>query len=139
MILFNHFHENNNKNSTLKIVNNDIHQNHHQKKDNNIEKTAKNVILATGARSKNLPFVSSDGVNIWDYKTAMTPPKLPSSLIIVGSGAIGIEFASFYNDLGVDVTIVEALPSILPNEDTDISKIVKNPNIPVSFNISKYR
>ena len=94
-------------------------------KDNNIEKTTKNVILATGARSRNLPFVSSDGVNIWDYKTAMTPPKLPSSLIIVGSGAIGMEFASFYNDLGVDVTIVEALPSILPNEDTDISKIVK--------------
>ena len=94
-------------------------------KDDNIEKTAKNVILATGARSRNLPFVSSDGVNIWDYKTAMTPPKLPSSLIIVGSGAIGMEFASFYNDLGVDVTIVEALPSILPNEDTDISKIVK--------------
>ena len=94
-------------------------------KDNNIEKTAKNVILATGARSRNLPFVSSDGINIWDYKTAMTPPKLPSSLIIVGSGAIGIEFASFYNDLGVDVTIIEALPSILPNEDTDISKIVK--------------
>ena len=94
-------------------------------KDNNIEKTAKNVILATGARSRNLPFVSSDGVNIWDYKTAMTPPKLPSSLIIVGSGAIGMEFASFYNDLGVDVTIIEALPSILPNEDTDISKIVK--------------
>ncbi len=94
-------------------------------KDNNMEKTAKNVILATGARSKNLSFVSSDGINIWDYKTAMTPPKLPSSLIIVGSGAIGMEFASFYNDLGVDVTIVEALPSILPNEDTDISKIVK--------------
>ena len=94
-------------------------------KDNNIVKTSKNIILATGARSRNLPFVSSDGVNIWDYKTAMTPPKLPSSLIIVGSGAIGMEFASFYNDLGVDVTIVEALPSILPNEDTDISKIVK--------------
>ncbi len=94
-------------------------------KNDNIEKTAKNVILATGARSRNLPFVSSDGVNIWDYKTAMTPPKLPSSLIIVGSGAIGIEFASFYNDLGVDITIVESLPSILPNEDTDISQIVK--------------
>ena len=94
-------------------------------KDNIINKTAKNVILATGARSRNLPFVSADGVNIWDYKTAMTPPKLPSSLIIVGSGAIGMEFASFYNDLGVDVTIVEALSSILPNEDNDISKIVK--------------
>ena len=94
-------------------------------KDNIINKTAKNVILATGARSRNLPFVSADGINIWDYKTAMTPPKLPSSLIIVGSGAIGMEFASFYNDLGVDVTIVEALSSILPNEDNDISKIVK--------------
>ena len=94
-------------------------------KDDVINKTAKNVILATGARSRNLPFVSSDGLNIWDYKTAMTPPKLPSSLIIVGSGAIGMEFASFYNDLGVDVTIVEALSSILPNEDNDISKIVK--------------
>ena len=56
----------------------------------------------------------------------MTPPKLPSSLIIIGSGAIGMEFASFYNDLGVNVTVVEALPSILPNEDEDISKIVEN-------------
>ena len=91
-----------------------------------ISKKEKNVIIATGARSRNLPFISSDGVNIWDYKTAMTPPKLPSSLIIIGSGAIGMEFASFYNDLGVDVTVVEALPSILPNEDEDISKIVDN-------------
>ena len=94
-------------------------------KDDVVNKTAKNVILATGARSRNLPFVSSDGLNIWDYKTAMTPTKLPSSLIIVGSGAIGMEFASFYNDLGVDVTIIESLPSILPNEDSDISKLVK--------------
>ena len=91
-----------------------------------IRKKAQNVIIATGARSRNLPFVSSDGINIWDYKTAMTPPKLPSSLIIIGSGAIGMEFASFYNDLGVNVTVVEALPSILPNEDEDISKIVEN-------------
>ena len=91
-----------------------------------IRKKAQNVIMATGARSRNLPFVSSDGINIWDYKTAMTPSKLPSSLIIIGSGAIGMEFASFYNDLGVDVTVVEALPSILPNEDEDISKIVEN-------------
>ena len=94
-------------------------------KNNFINKTSNNIILATGARSRNLPFVSSDGLNIWDYKTAMTPPKLPSSIIIVGSGAIGMEFASFYNDLGVDVTIIESLPSILPNEDNDISKIVK--------------
>ena len=95
-------------------------------KTDTIRKKAKNVIIATGARSRNLPFISSDGVNVWDYKTAMTPPKLPSSLIIIGSGAIGMEFASFYNDLGVDVTVVEALPSILPNEDEDISKIVDN-------------
>ena len=95
-------------------------------KTETICKKAKNVIIATGTRSKNLPFISSDGVNVWDYKTAMTPPKLPSSLIIIGSGAIGMEFASFYNDLGVDVTVVEALPSILPNEDEDISKIVDN-------------
>ena len=94
-------------------------------KTETISKKAKNVIIATGARSRNLPFISSDGVNVWDYKTAMTPPKLPSSLIIIGSGAIGMEFASFYNDLGVEVTIVEALPSILPNEDEDISKIVE--------------
>ena len=93
--------------------------------DDVITKTAKNIILATGARSRNLPFVSADGINIWDYKTAMTPPKLPSSLVIVGSGAIGMEFASFYNDLGVDVTIIESLSSILPNEDIDISNIVK--------------
>ena len=85
---------------------------------------AKNIIIATGARSRNLPFVSSDSINIWDYKTAMTPNKLPSSLTIIGSGAIGMEFASFYNDLGVKVTVVEALGNILPNEDEDISKIV---------------
>ena len=90
-----------------------------------ISKNSQSIIIATGARSRNLPFISSDGSSIWDYKTAMTPPKLPSSLIIIGSGAIGMEFASFYNDLGVEVTIVEALPSILPNEDEDISKIVE--------------
>ena len=96
-----------------------------KKNDTVITKSAKNIILATGARSRNLPFVSADGTNIWDYKTAMTPPSLPSSLVIVGSGAIGMEFASFYNDLGVDVTIVESEHSILPNEDNDISNIVK--------------
>ncbi|MDC1134409.1 dihydrolipoyl dehydrogenase [Alphaproteobacteria bacterium] len=85
---------------------------------------AKNIIIATGARSRNLPFVSSDSINIWDYKTAMTPNKLPSSLTIIGSGAIGMEFASFYNDLGVKVTVVESLGNILPNEDEDISQIV---------------
>ena len=94
-------------------------------KDNDIFLTAKNVIIATGARSRNLPFVSSDGKNVWDYKAAMTPTKLPTSIVVIGSGAIGMEFASFYNDLGVKVSVVEALPSILPNEDEEISKIVE--------------
>ena len=93
-------------------------------KDETLKLSSKNIIIATGARSRNLPFVSSDAINIWDYKTAMTPPKLPSSLVIIGSGAIGMEFASFYSDLGVKVTVVEALNSILPNEDDDISQIV---------------
>jgi len=87
---------------------------------------AKNIIIATGAKSRNLPFVKSDGINVWDYKTAMTPQDLPNSLVIIGSGAIGMEFASFYNDLGVKVTVIETLTNILPNEDEDISKIVQN-------------
>ena len=95
-------------------------------KDGTITEFAKNIIIATGAKSRNLPFVKSDGINIWDYKTAMIPEHLPSSLVIIGSGAIGMEFASFYNDLGVKVTVIEALPNILPNEDDDISNIVKN-------------
>ena len=99
--------------------------------------TSKNVIIATGARSRNLPFVSSDGKNIWDYKSAMTPDKLPKSMIIIGSGAIGMEFASFYNDLGVMVTVIEALPSILPNEDEDISKIVETNFVKRGINIEK--
>ena len=86
----------------------------------------KNIIIATGAKSRNLPFVKSDGINVWDYKTAMTPQDLPNSLVIIGSGAIGMEFASFYNDLGVKVTVIETLTNILPNEDEDISKIVQN-------------
>ena len=106
--------ENEKKNVIIKLKN----------KDETLKLSSKNIIIATGARSRNLPFVSSDAINIWDYKTAMTPPKLPSSLVIIGSGAIGMEFASFYSDLGVKVTVVEALNSILPNEDDDISQIV---------------
>ena len=82
------------------------------------------VILATGASSKNLPFISADPDLIWDYKSAMTPSKLPKSLIVIGSGAIGIEFASFYNDLGCKVTIIEVQDTILPNEDREISDFV---------------
>ena len=91
---------------------------------NNINLQSSYVILATGAKSKDLPFVSSDGNNIWDYKSAMFPKKMPKSIVIVGSGAIGIEFASFYNDLGCEVTIVEVQKNILPNEDDDISEFM---------------
>ena len=83
------------------------------------------LIVATGATSKNLPFVSSDGNNILDYRSAMTPKALPESLVVVGSGAIGSEFASFYNDLGCNVTIIEAQNKILPNEDDEISSFVQ--------------
>ena len=81
-----------------------------------------NVIMATGARAKSLPNIVPDREDIWTYKEAMIPNTLPKSILVIGSGAIGIEFASFYNDLGVDVTVVEVLDRILPAEDIDISK-----------------
>ncbi len=80
-----------------------------------------NIIIATGARPRELPAIKFDGKLIWNYKHAMTPDKLPKSLLIVGSGAIGIEFASFYNMLGVDVTVMEILPQILAQEDAEIA------------------
>jgi dihydrolipoamide dehydrogenase len=82
---------------------------------------AKNVILATGARARTLPGFEPDGKNIVTYREAMIPETLPKSLLVIGSGAIGIEFASFYSDLGVEVTVVEVLDRILPVEDADIS------------------
>lgn len=83
--------------------------------------TAQHVILATGARARGLKELEPDGNLVWTYKEAMVPKVLPKSLLVVGSGAIGIEFASFYCDLGVDVTVVEILPRILPIEDEEIS------------------
>lgn len=83
--------------------------------------TAKNVILATGARARVLPGMEPDGKNIWTYKEAMVPDAAPKSLLVIGSGAIGIEFASFYNDLGADVTVVEVMDRVLPVEDAEIS------------------
>ena len=77
--------------------------------------------MATGARAKSLPNIIPDGKSIWTYKEAMVPNTLPKSILVIGSGAIGIEFASFYNDLGVDITVVEVLDRILPAEDIDIS------------------
>lgn len=82
---------------------------------------AKNIIIATGARARDLPFAKADGKRIWTYRHAMTPPEMPTKLLVIGSGAIGIEFASFYNDMGAKVTVVEMLDRILPVEDADVS------------------
>jgi dihydrolipoamide dehydrogenase len=84
--------------------------------------TAKNIILATGARSKELPNLKQDGVKVIGYREAMTLEKLPKSMIVVGSGAIGSELAHFYNTIGTEVTLVEFLPDVVPNEDEEVSK-----------------
>lgn len=86
---------------------------------------AASVILATGARARTLPGLEPDGEYVWTYKEAMIPDSLPESLLVVGSGAIGMEFASFYSDLGVDVTVVEMLPQILPVEDEEIAAVAR--------------
>jgi dihydrolipoamide dehydrogenase len=84
---------------------------------------AKHIILATGARARALPGLEPDGKLVWTYKEAMVPDVMPKSMLVVGSGAIGIEFASFYQTLGVDVTVVEVLPRVLPVEDEEISAL----------------
>lgn len=86
---------------------------------------AKSIIIATGARARNIPGLESDGELIWSYREAMTPKSLPKSLLVVGSGAIGVEFASFYRNMGVEVTIVEMAANILPVEDEEISKLAR--------------
>ncbi|MFL6793759.1 MAG: dihydrolipoyl dehydrogenase [Sphingomicrobium sp.] len=85
------------------------------------ELTAKHIIVATGARARELPFAASDGKRIWTYRHALTPPEMPTELLVIGSGAIGIEFASFYADLGAKVTVVEMLDRVVPVEDADVS------------------
>ncbi len=82
---------------------------------------AKHIIVATGARARDLPGLEADGKLVWTYRQAMTPDVMPKSLLVVGSGAIGIEFASFYNTLGVKTTVVEVMDRVLPVEDADIS------------------
>jgi dihydrolipoamide dehydrogenase len=82
---------------------------------------APHIMLATGARARELPGIEADGKLIWTYKAAMVPPAMPTSLLVIGSGAIGIEFASFYLNMGAQVTVVEVLPRILPVEDEEIS------------------
>ena len=87
--------------------------------------SAKHIILATGARARSLPGLEADGKLIWTYKEAMVPDIMPKSLLVVGSGAIGIEFASFYRTLGAEVTVVEVLPRVLPVEDEEISELAQ--------------
>ncbi len=82
---------------------------------------AKNVIVATGARARDLPGLAADGKRVWTYRHAMVPQEMPTKLLVIGSGAIGIEFASFYSDMGAQVTVVEMLDRILPVEDADVS------------------
>ena len=86
---------------------------------------ARHIIVATGARARDLPFAKADGNRVWTYRHAMTPKELPSKLLVIGSGAIGIEFASFYNDLGSKVTVVEMLDRVVPVEDADVSAFVE--------------
>ena len=89
------------------------------------ELEAKNIIVATGARARELPFAKADGKRIWTYRHAMVPPELPTELLVIGSGAIGIEFASFYNDMGVKVTVVEMLDRVVPVEDAEVSDFLE--------------
>jgi dihydrolipoamide dehydrogenase len=85
------------------------------------ELAAKDIIIATGARARELPFAKADGERIWTYRHAMTPKEMPTKLLVIGSGAIGVEFASFYSDMGAEVTIVEMLDRIVPVEDAEVS------------------
>ncbi|MGV6847208.1 MAG: dihydrolipoyl dehydrogenase [Marinibacterium sp.] len=87
--------------------------------------TAPNIIVATGARARELPGLEADGDLVWTYKHALMPPRMPKKLLVIGSGAIGIEFASFYNTLGADTTVVEVMDRILPVEDAEISAFAK--------------
>ena len=89
------------------------------------ELKAKNIILATGARARELPGLEADGQRVWTYKHALKPPHMPKKLLVIGSGAIGIEFASFYNTLGAETTVVEVMDRILPVEDAEISAFAR--------------
>jgi dihydrolipoamide dehydrogenase len=93
--------------------------------DKTTELTAANILVATGARARDLPFAPADGKRIWTYRHAMVPTEMPTKLLVIGSGAIGVEFASFYHDMGAEVTIVEMLPRILPVEDEEVSAFME--------------
>src|ERR1700751_3670132 len=89
------------------------------------ELAAEHIVLATGARARSLPGLEPDGERVWTYKEARVPPGIPKSLLVVGSGAIGIEFASFYHDMGAEVTVVEVLDRVLPVEEEEISAFAR--------------
>jgi dihydrolipoamide dehydrogenase len=89
------------------------------------ELAAEHIVLATGARARSLPGLEPDGEKVWTYKEAMVPSAIPKSLLVIGSGAIGIEFASFYLDMGAEVTVVEVLDRVLPVEDEEISAFAR--------------
>jgi dihydrolipoamide dehydrogenase len=89
------------------------------------ELTAKAIVVATGARARDLPGLEADGKRVWNYKHALQPPHMPGKLLVIGSGAIGIEFASFFNTLGAKTTVVEVMDRILPVEDAEISAFAK--------------
>lgn len=89
------------------------------------EITAKNIVVATGARARELPGLEADGKNVWTYRHALEPAYMPKNLLVIGSGAIGIEFASFYNTLGAKTTVVEVMDRILPVEDKEIASFAK--------------
>ncbi|MEM7641488.1 MAG: dihydrolipoyl dehydrogenase [Pseudomonadota bacterium] len=96
------------------------------KTDKGVEElTAPAIVVATGARARNLPGLEADGERVWNYKHALQPPHMPKKLLVIGSGAIGIEFASFYNTLGAETSVVEVMDRILPVEDEEISAFAK--------------
>lgn len=99
--------------------------------------SARHILVATGARARDLPFAPADGKRIWTYRHAMTPPAMPEKLLVVGSGAIGIEFASFYNDMGADVTIVEMMDRIVPVEDAEVSAFLEKSLVKQGMTIHK--
>jgi len=107
------------------------------------ELAAKHIIIATGARAREMPKAKADGKRIWTYRHAMTPPEMPTKLLVIGSGAIGIEFASFYNDMGAKVSVVEMLDRVLPVEDADVSAFMQKAlakqgmDLRVSVNVQK--
>ncbi|MCY4316076.1 MAG: dihydrolipoyl dehydrogenase [Roseovarius sp.] len=90
-----------------------------------IELSGKHIVLATGARARELPGIEADGDLIWTYRHALMPPRMPEKLLVIGSGAIGMEFASFFNTMGANTTVVEVLDRILPVEDAEISAFAK--------------